>query len=89
MTVLFVARDELLAAIQQGRPHKTLAAIITQVHIEQSAVSSRLDLAVFDPHLGYQMKFDVKPAIIAGFSPTTGPEAGWIWPPPVQYQVGP
>lgn len=76
-SVQYLDREEVVAAKEQGREPEPYAAIITRVYTDRATgrIHDRVDLAVFDPELGYQIKRDVLPI-------SDELEAnGWRWPP--------
>jgi hypothetical protein len=80
LLVLYIDHTEMLSALEKAETPVFFPAIIVGV---RNATTQRLDLAVFDPVRGYQVKTDVVP-----YSQGPGtPRAGWKWPPPLSYPL--
>lgn len=75
--VHYFDREEVVTAREQGREPQPYAAMITRVQLDPATneVSDRVDLAVFDPELGYQFKRNVLPQTDEQTA------TSWAWPP--------
>lgn len=75
-SVHYFDRDELVTANEQNRKPQPYAATVTRVYLDPSTddVSERVDLAVFDPELGYQQKRGVSRRS------EDAPFSVWDWP---------
>lgn len=80
--VHYFDREEIVNADQQKRRPEPFAAVVTRVHKDQEGkVLDVVNLSVFDPEIGNQVKRDVR------LGEKGAPEANrWYWPP---YQVAP